>query len=72
MRRPAGARRNRWFSALPMRKKAGMLADDFMKPAQPLLDAPSPGGVPLKLITETASPMHARMGIKTGKKTRNG
>ena len=49
-----------------------MLADDFMKPAQPLLDAPSPGGVPLKLITETASPMHARMGIKTGKKTRNG
>ena len=49
-----------------------MLADEFMKPAQPLLDASSPGGVPLKLITETASPMYARMGIKTGKKTRNG
>ncbi len=49
-----------------------MLADEFMKPAQPLLDASSPGGVPLKLITETASPMYARMGIKTGKETRNG
>ncbi len=48
------------------------MADEFMKPAQPLLDAPSPGGMPLKLITETASPMYARMGIKTGKKTRNG
>jgi hypothetical protein len=52
--------------------KAGMTADEFIKLAQPLLDASGGGGVPMKLIMEMAQPMYAKMGIKTGKETRNG
>ena len=52
--------------------KAGMSADEFMKLAQPILDASGSGGVPMKLIAEIATPIYAKMGIKTAKETRNG
>lgn len=52
--------------------KAGMSADEFMKLAQPVLDASGSGGVPMKLIAEIASPIYAKMGIKTGKDTKIG
>jgi hypothetical protein len=52
--------------------KAGMSADEFMKLAQPVLDAAGSGGVPMKLIAEIAAPMYAKMGVKTGKDAKNG
>lgn len=52
--------------------KADMSADEFMKLAQPLLDASGSGGVPLKLMAEITTPIYAKMGIKTGKDTKNG
>ena len=52
--------------------KAGMSADEFMKLAQPVLDAAGSGGVPMKLIAEIATPIYAKMGVKTGKDAKNG
>lgn len=52
--------------------KAGMSADEFMKLAQPILDASGSGGVPIKLIAEVAAPLYAKMGVKTGKDAKNG
>lgn len=52
--------------------KAGMSADEFMKLAQPILNAAGSGGVPMKLITEIATPIYAKMGVKIGKDARNG
>jgi len=52
--------------------KAGMSADEFMKLAQPVLDAAGSGGIPIKLIAEIAAPLYARMGVKTGKDAKNG
>ena len=52
--------------------KAGMSADEFMKLAQPVLNASGSGGVPLKLIAEIATPIYAKMGVKIGKDTKNG
>ncbi len=52
--------------------KAGMSADEFMKLAQPVLNASGSGGVPLKLITEIVTPIYAKMGVKIGKDTKNG
>lgn len=52
--------------------KAGMSADEFMKLAQPILDASGSGGLPIKLIAEVAAPLYAKMGVKTGKDAKNG
>lgn len=52
--------------------KAGMTGDEFMKLAQPILDASGSGGVPMKLIAEIATPLYAKMGVKTGKDAKNG
>ena len=52
--------------------KAGMSADEFMKLAQPILDASGSGGLPIKLIAEVAAPLCAKMGVKTGKYAKNG
>lgn len=52
--------------------KAGMTGDEFMKLAQPILDASGSGGVPMKLIAEIATPLYAKMGVKTGKEAKNG
>ncbi|WP_291204145.1 hypothetical protein [Hyphomonas sp.] len=52
--------------------KAGMTGDEFLKLAQPILDASGSGGVPMKLIAEIATPLYAKMGVKTGKDAKNG
>lgn len=52
--------------------KAGMSADEFMKLAQPILDASGSGGLPIKLIAGVAAPLCAKMGVKTGKDAKNG
>lgn len=52
--------------------KAGMSAEEFLKLAQPVLNAAGAGGVSMKLIAEIATPIYARMGVKTGKDAKNG
>jgi hypothetical protein len=52
--------------------KAGMTADEFMTLAQPILNAAGSGGVPMKLITDIATPIYAKMGVKIGKGAKNG
>lgn len=52
--------------------KAGMTADEFLKLAQPVLNAAGAGGVSMKLIAEIANPIYAKMGVKTGKDAKNG
>jgi len=52
--------------------KAGMSGEEFLKLAQPILDASGSGGVPMKLIAEIATPLYAKMGVKTGKDAMNG
>lgn len=52
--------------------KAGMSAEEFLKLAQPVLNAAGAGGVSMKLITEIAAPLYAKMGVKTGKDAKNG
>lgn len=52
--------------------RAGMTADEFMKLAQPILNAAGSGGVPMKLISDIATPIYAKMGVKVGKESRNG
>ncbi len=52
-------------------KRAGMSADEFMKLAQPMLNAAGSGGVPMKLIAEIATPIYAKMGVKIGKDAKN-
>jgi hypothetical protein len=52
--------------------KAGMSSDEFLKLAQPVLNAAGAGGVSMKLINEIATPIYARMGVKTGKDAKNG
>lgn len=52
--------------------KAGMSSDEFLKLAQPVLNAAGAGGVSMKLITDIATPIYAKMGVKTGKDAKNG
>jgi len=52
--------------------RASMSAEEFMNLAQPVLDASGSGSVPLKLIAEITTPIYAKMGVKTGKDTKNG
>lgn len=52
--------------------KAGMSAEEFLKLAQPVLNAAGAGGVSMKLIAEIATPIYAKMGVKTGKDAKNG
>lgn len=52
--------------------RAGMSADEFMKLAQPILNAAGSGGVPMKLISDIATPIYAKMGVKIGKDAKNG
>lgn len=52
--------------------KAGMTADEFLKLASPLLSAAGASPEATKLIAELAPGFYAKMGVKTGKETRNG
>ncbi|MFN3912338.1 hypothetical protein [Hyphomonas sp.] len=52
--------------------KAGMSGEEFLKLAQPVLNAAGAGGVSMTLITEIAAPLYAKMGVKTGKDAKNG
>lgn len=52
--------------------KAGMTAEEFLKIASPLLSAAGASPAATKLIAEYAPAFYAKMGVKTGKETRNG
>ena len=52
--------------------KAGMTADEFLKLASPLLSAAGASPAATRLIADLAPGLYAKIGIKTGKETKNG